>query len=290
MKFPGKEVAARLEKELKKEVAALKKKGRKPHLVAILAGESPEQSSFVAIKRAVAKRIGIQFTFVHLKKIPSFEEFAHILKKYSADPTVNGIIIQQPLPPQLQTDSMYGYIPGEKEIEGHKEKSPFFPPLGLATLTTLKYVFMKYKISPKLLVTLKDIGFLKKNLKNKRIVLIGRGVTGGHPIGKTLGEFHINYLNTNSETYNPHEYYQMADIIITSAGQKVLKATDIKSGVMLLNVGLRHDGTRLVGDYEEKEIKDLASFYTPTPGGIGPIDVLYLYSNLIDATKMQKKH
>lgn len=282
-------MAARLEKELKKEVAAVKRKGKKPHLVAILVGDSPEQRSFVTIKHNVARRIGVAFSFIHLKDIPSFEEFAHLLKNYSVDPKVTGIIIQQPLPSQLQTDSIYGYIPDEKEIEGHKEKSPFLPPLGLAVLTTLKFVFLKGKINSKLFISRKDHSFFKRNLKNKRLVLIGRGMTGGQPIGKTLSEFHLNYLNTNSETYNPQEYYQMADVIITSAGVKVIGRTDLKPGVMLLNVGLRREGKKLLGDYDEREIKDIASFYTGTPGGIGPIDVLYLYKNLIDATRLQSK-
>ncbi len=115
-------------------------------------------------------------------------------------------------------------------------------------------------------------------------------MTGGQPIGKTLSEFHINFLNTNSQTYNPEEYYQTADIVITSAGAKVIKLSDLKNGAMLLNVGLRRDNDKLVGDYDEKEIKNIASFYTGTPGGIGPIDVLYLYKNLIDATRLQPKH
>lgn len=282
-------MAARLEKDLKKEVGSLKKRGKKPHLVAILVGDSQEQRSFVAIKRAVASRIGVKFTFKYLKKVPSFEEFANMLKTYSADPTVHGILIQQPLPSQLQTESIYNFIPEVKEIEGHKEKSPFNSPLGLAVLTTLKYAFSKYKITSKLFVTRRDISLFKRNLKNKRVVLIGRGITGGQPIGKTLSEFHINYLNTNSQTYNAFEYYQTADVIITSSGKKVVTKDFLKNGVMLLNVGLHREGIKLMGDYDEKEVKDTASFYTPTPGGIGPIDVLYLYKNLIEATKLQSK-
>src|SRR5437762_3350962 len=139
MKIPGKEIAEVIKDDLRKQAEQLSKKGKTPHLVTILVGDAPEQLSFVAIKKKMAQNLGIEFEFVHLSKIPSFQEFANLLKSYSNNPKVTGIIVQQPLPTQLQTDSIYNFIPLEKEIEGHKPKSSFLPPLGLATLTALKY-------------------------------------------------------------------------------------------------------------------------------------------------------
>lgn len=290
MKIPGKDIALVLQKELKAQVSKLKQKGKVPHLVTILVGHSPEQESFVAIKRKFAQAIGAKFTFLHLKNTPSFQEFVNTLKTYAADPKVTGIIIQQPPPPELATDSLYNYLPTEKEIEGHKEKTPFYPPLGLAVLTGLKYVYGKQALTKDLLVNIKKDGeFFRRMLKNKRIVLIGRGLTGGIPIGKTLSELKINYLNTNSSTYNAHEYYQEADVIIAAAGRKVVDPSMIKPGVVLLTVGLRKENGKLKGDYDVDEIADVASYYSPTPGGLGPLDVVYLYKNLLDAAMMQKK-
>jgi methylenetetrahydrofolate dehydrogenase (NADP+) / methenyltetrahydrofolate cyclohydrolase len=118
--------------------------------------------------------------------------------------------------------------------------------------------------------------------------LVGRGLTGGLPIGKALSFLNIPFLNTNSQTTDPHEYYKDADIIISAVGKKIIKKEMLKPNVILLNVGLRKElDESLKGDYEEKEISDIASFYSTTPGGIGPIDVLYLYKNLIDAAKLQ---
>jgi len=128
----------------------------------------------------------------------------------------------------------------------------------------------------------------KKILKSKKIIVVGRGITGGKPIGKTLGDLNINYINTNSLTISPESYYITADLIITAVGKKVIEPAMLKPGVVLINTGVRKENGKLKGDYEEKEIKDIASFYTPTPGGSGPIDVVYLYKNLIDAAKMQK--
>lgn len=116
------------------------------------------------IKEKLAHSLGIGFEFVHLKNTPTFEVFANLLKKNSTHPEVTGIIVQQPLPMQLQTDSLYNYIPLNKEIEGHKLKSTFSYPLGLAVLTILKYVF-KDSLAPKDLFVdlIKDAEFFKKN-------------------------------------------------------------------------------------------------------------------------------
>jgi methylenetetrahydrofolate dehydrogenase (NADP+)/methenyltetrahydrofolate cyclohydrolase len=135
----------------------------------------------------------------------------------------------------------------------------------------------------------KDFEGLRRVLKHKQIIVIGKGKTGGAPIVKTLSEIKINFMGINSQTPNPQEYYREADIIIPAVGKKILTADMLKPGVTLINVGMRHENNRLKGDYDEKEVASIASYLTPTPGGIGPLDVLYLFKNLLDAAKMQKK-
>jgi len=288
MRIPGKKIAGYFLKSLKKEIKKLKKR-KEISLTIIVVGESAQQLSFVKIKRSVAKKLGIKFNFIHLKTPPSFEKFLRLLKEIAMDKKTTGIIIQQPLPAQLSTESLYDYLPSEKEIEGHKKKSPFLPPLGLAVLTVLKYVYKGQKIDEKLFVDVKkDKEFFKRIFHNKKVVLIGRGLTGGLPIGATLSSFKINYIAVNSKTPDKESYYKEADVIITAVGKKVLDASMLKPGVVLINVGLRKENGKLKGDFDEKEIKNIASFYTPTPGGIGPLDVIYLYKNLLEAAKMQK--
>lgn len=288
MKIPTLSIKRVIEKEIRRKVSKLKKKKVIPHLVTILIGESSEQESFVAIKKKVASSLGIRFTLIHLKKPPIFEKFANLIKENSNNPDVHGIIIQQPLPSQLQTDTVYNYIPLEKEVEGHRHKSMFNPPVGMAVLTGIKYVFDKQKVDSNIVVTDRDKDFFKKKLKNKKVVLIGRGLTGGAPIGKALSNYKINFFNIGSKTENQDQYYADADIIITAVGKKILFPEKLKNGVVLINVGLRKESGKLKGDYDEKEIKEKASFYTITPGGIGPIDVLYLFKNLVEASSLQK--
>lgn len=286
MFIDGKKIASYLLALLKKERKAVKKR---IGLSVFLVGSAPEQLSFVKIKSEMAKALKIDFKLIHLNKTPNFIDFANLLKKEVADPNVTGIIIQQPLPAQLSTDSIYDYIPLFKEIEGHRKKTEFTFPLGLAVMTIIKYVYTGKKKQDITFIDLKKDRVVFKNiLKSKKVVIVGRGITGGKPIGKTLGNLNINYISVNSTTIDPESYYKTADLIITSTGKKVIESSMLKPGVVLINTGVRKENGKLKGDYEEAEIKDIASFYTPTPGGSGPIDVVYLYKNLIDAAKMQK--
>ena len=286
MFIDGRKIANDLLSILKRERKTIKKR---IGLSVFLVGNAPDQLSFVKIKSEMAKALKIDFKLIHLTRTPNFIDFANLLKKEVFNPNVTGIIIQQPLPAQLSTDSIYDYIPLSKEIEGHKRKTDFIFPLGLAVMTLIKYIYYGKKKQDIVFVDMKKDRILFKNiLKSKKIVIVGRGMTGGMPIGKTLGNLNINYISTNSTTVDPESYFKTADLIITATGKKVIEPAMLKPGVVLINTGVRKENGKLKGDYEEKEIKDIASYYTPTPGGSGPIDVVYLYKNLIDAAKMQE--
>lgn len=286
MEISGNKLADLMKKELRKEIKNLKK--NKLKLVTFLVGQSADQLSFVKIKKKLALNLGINFEFIHLKTVPPFEKFMRRIREKAMEKSTTGVIIQQPLPAHLSTNSIYNCIPLVKEVEGHLRKTPFYPPIGLAILTLIKYIFLKTKSGEDLFIDIKkDKTFFKKIFHSKKIVLIGRGMTGGQPIGKTLSEFKLNYISINSHTPEPESYFKEADLIICAVGKKVIKPENLKPGVILINVGLRRENNRLKGDYEEKEIKKIASFYTPVIGGLGPLDVLYLYKNLIDAAKLQ---
>ena len=285
MEIPADKIAQAIEKVLKSEVKKLKKPLK---LVTILVGEAPEQLSFVAIKKKVARRLGIRFEFIHILKEPSFQDFIKMVKSKSQEAETTGMIIQQPLPAHLDTNSVYDFIDSKKEIEGHQKKPLFAPPLGLAVLTALKYALGQSKLNKSAIVDIHaDKNLFKKSLRNDKVVMVGRGITGGKPIGRTLSYFGINYINIHSGTPTPEEYYRDADIIITAVGRRVLGASSIKPGTILINAGLRRENGKLRGDYDEREVENIARFYTKTPGGVGPLDVLYLYKNLIDAAKLQ---
>lgn len=288
MKINGKEIADQIINHLKKKIKKLR---HKPYLVIFLVGNTPENAIFTKAKERAIKKIGGKFELIHFRKTPDFEQFVNKLRIIAGDQKVTGVVIQKPLPPALSTESVFDYIPVQKEIEGHKKKTPFYAPIGLAVLTILKYIFKpdNKKVITNVIVDMKeDRVFFRKILKRKKIVLIGRGQTGGRPIANLLTEAKLNFINTCSKTPNSGSFYKEADIIISAVGKKVLTPDLLKPGVILINVGIRKENDRWRGDYDEDEIKDIASFYTSTPGGVGPLDIAYLMDNLVKATSFSK--
>ncbi len=289
MKIPCEEISSVLKKYIISEVKKLKKQKIKPQLATVLVGNSKDQLSFVASKKKIGISLGIEFNFIHYQEAPTFMKFIRRIKTLSESSENTAVIIQQPLPSKLYTETLYDFVSLEKEIESHKNKSTFIPPIGQAVLTALKYALIQKKVSKNLIIEeKKDTAIFKQAIKHKKVLLLGRGQTGGHPIGNALSLFKINYININSETPNADQYLKESDIVITAVGKKVIAPENLKKGVILINVGLRREKGKLKGDYDENEIKDIASFYTTTPKGLGPIDVLYLYKNLVEAALMQK--
>lgn len=301
MMIPCREIAQIIETSLIAEVQDLKQKNIHPKLVTFLLDPTPEQNSFVSIKERVGNKLGIQFELISPQTIPSLEEIKQQIQSVAQNPKTSGIIIQLPLPDQIPSEELYDLIPSQKEIEGHISNSHFQFPLSLAVFTGIKYVFNNHppeldsgsqiqhdnKINQNIIVNFqKDAEFFKTVLKDKHIVIAGKGPTGGAPIARAFDLLKVPYVMTHSQTENPDEIYKKADIIITATGKKIINKNNIKPGVILLNVGLRKEDGILKGDYDEDEIKDVASYYTETPGGLGPLDVLYLYKNVIDAASL----
>lgn len=293
MNINGKKIGRTILRYLKEEISSLSKtkKLSRPKLVVISVKPSPQDKSFIKAKEKAARTIGADFQLILFKIPPRFEEFAEAIKKAAIDAGTTAVIIQKPLPPSLSTVTLFNYIPVEKEIEANKNKTPFSPPIGLSVLSVIKYFFHPgEKTAKNLLVNLKSDGpFFKQLLKHKKIVILGRGETGGKPIGDTLSSIRINYINLNSKTPSPENFLNSADIVITAVGKPSIDNSHLKPGVLLIGVGIAKRGGNWQGDYDEEQIKKIAAGYTPTPGGVGPIDVAYLMYNLVEAWKLQNK-
>ena len=125
-------------------------------------------------------------------------------------------------------------------------------------------------------------------LKHRKLVLVGRGEMGGQPIANTLRKYRMKFFMIHSETQGEDEFIKNADIIISAVGKpNLLKSTDLKPGVILLGVGNCKKDTVSVGDYNESDIKSVASYYTPAIGGIDIVNIACLMENVINACKMQ---
>jgi len=262
MKINGKQIAKNILKELKKDIA---KRKTKPHLAIIIIGNNPSSISYVKQKQLKAKNIGVKISLIKLDEKISENELINIIEKLNNDQKINGIIVQKPIPKQINNEKINLSINPEKDVDGFSPNSKYNPPIGLAILEVLKNIY-------------KDLSALK----NKKIVILGKGETGGKPIRKTLLKLGLSPIIIDSKTKNPKKIIKSSDVVISVVGKKeVIKDNMLKKGVVLIGAGQHLEDQNFYGDYNEKEIKNTASFYTTTPGGIGPINVAMIFKNLL---------
>ncbi|RJQ36558.1 bifunctional 5,10-methylenetetrahydrofolate dehydrogenase/5,10-methenyltetrahydrofolate cyclohydrolase [Candidatus Microgenomates bacterium] len=283
MRIDGKEIAAGIFENLKKRVEDLKKKGIIPHFAVILVGEDPASKAYVRQKELKTIEIGAKHTTFRLPETISEEEVLSLVEKLNKDKTVHGIIVQRPLPSQINPDKITKISTPEKDIDSFHPDSFFPMPLAAAVLEILKNVYA-------LIFKKTDEDFLNW-LKSKKIIVIGKGATGGGPTAALLKKLGANPQVIDSKTKNPEELTKEADIVISAVGRpNIIKPEMIKKGVILITVGMSKGGDgKLHGDYNEEEIKDITSFYTPVPGGVGPVNVAMLLENLVSSAERLNK-
>lgn len=289
MRIDGREIAREIFEDLKKRVKELKEKGVTPHLVVFLVGNDPASSTYVRQKERKAIEIGAKATIHHLPASISQEKLLSIISKLNHDSTVHGIIVQRPLPDHINEEKIDLAVDPKKDIDSFHPKSLYPMPLAKAVIRILKEIHCQItrsdlvKVGPRQGRT--SLSSFREWLNGQKIVVIGKGKTGGRPTIQMFKKMGIKPQVIDSKTQNPRELTKDADIIISTVGKSnIVKPEMIKKGVILISVGL-HQGEdeKLHGDYEESEIKDIASFYTPTPGGIGPVNVACLLENLLKA-------
>ncbi len=277
MKIDGKAIAQELLDDLQKRVILLKEKNCIPHLAIILVGNDPASEAYVAQKQKKAEQIGMQATVIPLLATVSHEELLSEITTLNKNSFIHGVIVQRPLPKQIDGKEIDMAIDPKKDVDGFHKNSPFAMPLAEAVVKILQVAKTKAE----------DTSDFSTWLQKKRIVVVGKGETGGGPIITLLTKLGNKPEVIDSKTKNPNEQTKKANIIISAVGKTdVVKAENIENGVILVSVGLHRevDG-KLHGDYEEEKIKNIASFFTPTPGGVGPVNVAMLLENVISAAE-----
>lgn len=286
MKIDGRILAAEILTNLRKDLRKILKKNHPPQLAVFWIGNDSASASFITQKQIAAKRTGAKILLYHFKKTPEYQKIAESLHFAADNPYIHGIIIQRPLPPQLPAQSLTNCIGIKKDIDGFLPKSKFDPPVAMAVYKILKEIYYTKMLEvnkpaedfPKALLSY---------LKSQKIVLLGRGETAGKPIANLLNKFRLNFINLNSQSENRNEYLKIADIVISCVGKSnIFDPAQIKQQLILLGVGIHKEKGKLIGDYNEKNI-NFVSYYTPTPGGVGPVNVACLMQNLITAYKSQ---
>lgn len=284
MRIDGTEIAGKIFEELKLRVEKLKQIGITPHLAVILVGESPASVAYVTLKQKRGEAIGAAVDVIRFDTAVTTTELVHRIEELNHDKSVHGILVQRPLPSQIDVGKLELLTNPEKDIDGFHPDSPYTLPLPLAVVKILEEV---HKIKTR--GTRDTLDTFNSWLKSQKIVVLGKGPTGGGPILKLLNKLGADPKVIDSKTQKPEELMKSADIIISSVGhENVVKPDNIKKGVILIGVGiLRGQDKKLKGDYDVEQIKDIAGFYTPTPGGVGPVNVAMLLDNLLTAAEKQ---
>ena len=282
----GKQVAADMRSELKQEVAQLKTKGVVPGLGVILVGDDPASRSYVTAKERACEDIGLHSDDNRLPEDTTQKDLLALVNKMNADPKINGILVQLPLPKHLDEDEVLLAIHPDKDVDG-------FHPVSVGRMVVGQKSFLS--CTPHGVIQL----LLRSGVKieGANVVIVGRSNIVGKPLANMLiqkndmGNATVTVCHTR--TKDVARFTREADIVIAAAGwPNTVTADMVKDGAVVIDVGVnrvedatKKSGYRLVGDVDFEAIKEKASFITPVPGGVGPMTITMLLYNTVESAK-----
>jgi methylenetetrahydrofolate dehydrogenase (NADP+)/methenyltetrahydrofolate cyclohydrolase len=270
----GRALAASIKQNLTTRVKELNNKGVTPGLGTILVGDDPGSLSYVAGKHRDCKEVGITSIRIDLKADASESDVLAALKDLNSAKECSGYIVQLPLPRGINTQKVLEAIDPAKDADG-------LHPMNLGRLVA------GYKAplpcTPRGIVEL--INHYKIPLTGAEVVVIGRGLTVGRPLGLLLNrkEENATVTLTHTGTKDLAAHTKRADIVVAAIGSPhFLKAKDVKNGATVLDVGISRTDSGLVGDIDPG-VMDVAAFFAPMPGGVGPMTRAMLLTNVVES-------
>ena len=276
----GKGLAKKIRENLKKDVDGLRKEGIIPKFAVILVGEDPASKIYVRNKNKACVEIGIEYEEHVLKQDTTMEELLRLIDKLNKDKSINGILLQSPLPQHLDINEALKQIDYKKDVDG-------FNPVNVGKLSLGQDCFVSctpYGI-------IKMLEEYKIPIEGKNAVIIGRSNIVGKPLIQCLLSKNATVTVCHSKTQNIEEITKNSDIIIAAMGKpKFLKGNMVKQGATVIDVGInRMENGKIVGDVDFEEVSKKTSYITPVPGGVGPMTIAMLMNNIVKATKEQNK-
>ena len=285
----GKKTAALVQEAIAEEVRQIVAKGhRPPHLVAILVGNNGASMTYVNNKVTACERVGFASSVVNLPEDISQEALLEEIEKLNKDKSIDGFIVQLPLPKHINEQEVLLTVNPDKDADGFHPTNFGRMALGLdafipATPYGILELLTQYQIPT----------------DGKHVVVIGRSDIVGRPISILLSQkpWNATVTLTHSRTQNLSKLTQEADIIIAALGiPNFLKAEMVKEGAVIIDVGITRvadasakKGFRIVGDVDFEQVKHKASYITPVPGGVGPMTIAMLMKNTLNAYKRTHK-
>ena len=274
----GKPIAERIKEEIRQEVSSLLKK---PVLASIQVGENAGAEAYVKSQKKVAENLEIEYQYHKLSQDISESALQDFIKKLNTDKSVQGIIIQMPLPQQIDYKKISQFIAPEKDVEGMN-------PVNIG-----KIVFGNAKLLPctaaAVMELLNNTGV---NLYGKEVVVVGHSEIVGKPLSLLLldkfATVTVCHIGT-SKAGKLEEHVRKAEVLIVAVGKAgLIKGEWVKEGAIVIDVGINRVNDKIVGDVEFEGAEKRAAYITPVPGGVGPLTVTMLMRNLIEAVKLQQ--
>ncbi|HSF28057.1 MAG TPA: bifunctional 5,10-methylenetetrahydrofolate dehydrogenase/5,10-methenyltetrahydrofolate cyclohydrolase [Nitrosopumilaceae archaeon] len=279
-KIDGITVANAIKDRVRKAVQELKSEGISPCLATILVGENLASATYVKNKQKACADVGIITKDNKLPASFSQQEMNSLVDLLNKDDSVHGILIQLPLPIQLDEFSTISRISPIKDVDG-------LTPYSVGLLSSGKAILKP--CTPSGIMEMFD--YYKIDLAGKHAVVINRSNLVGKPLYHLLLEKNATVTTCHSQTKNLKEHCQKADVLITAVGDRtkfVLTADMIKVDAVVIDVGISRQNGKIVGDTDYEEIIKKASFATPVPGGVGPMTVAMLLKNTVTAASISK--
>ena len=280
MIIDGKELARKTREKLKIECDNLKKEGILSKLAVIMVGDDKASQIYVKNKSKACQEIGIKFEEYFLGNDIKQEELIELIQKLNLDKSINGILLQSPIPKSLDINEAFRIILPEKDGDG-------FNPINVGKLCLNQETF----------VSCTPYGIMKMfeeydiDLTGKNVTILGRSNIVGKPLIQCCLNKNATVTVCHSKTKDLKEHTKNADIVISAIGKaKFVTADMIKDGAVVIDVGINRDESgKIVGDVDFEKVSSKASYITPVPGGVGPMTIAMLMNNVIKATKLQNR-
>lgn len=275
----GKEIVSSVRSQLKEEIASLAEKGIQPGLAVVLVGEDPASAIYVRNKIKACEDAGIRSVAHRLPAETSQEELLALIDRLNRDEAIHGILVQLPLPPQIDEDAVIDAISVEKDVDG-------FHPITTGNLMIGKPGFRPCTPAG-VIEILKRVG---AEIAGKHAVVVGRSNIVGKPMAMLLLHENATVTICHSRTRNMEEITRQADILVVAVGRaNMIKRQHVKPGAIVIDVGMnRLDNGKLAGDVDFADVLDVAGMITPVPGCVGPMTITMLLHNTVEAAK--RKH
>lgn len=272
----GIKLAEKIKKDIKKEIDINR---LNISLAVILIGSDEASEKYIAIKKIEAEKVGIHFKLFRIKESSDQSKVIALIKKLNSDKKITGIVVQLPLPKGFVPNEVLETIDPKKDVDGLNS-------INLGRL--IKGIDGISPATPE--GTIKLLKYYNISLISKKIVVIGKSNLVGKPLAQMLLNERATVTVASSKTINLGKITRESDIVISAVGKPNLITADmIKRGAIVIDIGTTVKNGKISGDVDFKSVSKKASYITPNPGGIGPMTVAILLSNLLKAYKMQRR-